>query len=669
MKIKLISVVILLHIFSIAKTVAQDAVKFCGTDEVMKDLFKNNPAAVIHQQQLEYYTQWFSQQGETRQIYIIPVVFHIIHNYGTENITDAQVRDAVRILNRDYAKENADTSAIVPAFQSIAANCGIEFRLAGIDANGMCTNGIEHIQSYSTYNGGNQSKLNSWDSHRYLNIWVVKEIASGAAGYSYLPGTTSDDNDGIVILSHYVGSIGTSSVSHSRTLTHEVGHWLNLKHTWGGTNSPGVSCGDDNVGDTPETEGWTSCNLSGATCGSPLDNVQNYMEYAYCSCMFTAGQKTRMLAALNSPTAGRNNLWQSSNLAATGTNTLNPTVCIPKPDFIITSKFVCVGDPVNLIDKSTNAPVDYRFWNVPGATANSLTDSVITVSFNSAGDYPVTLYVSNNSGGDSLLRNAFIHVSADTAMFANFYNENFENDVLPNNDFIPDYSGDESWYVNVFNGYHSLSSLALNNFGSLKGTYSVVGPSFDLSSVTNPNITFHVAYCQQVDETDKLSVLISQDCGKTWQPRYMKVGNVLATAPPQEWVFHPTDAQWRMETVFLGPYAGVTNMRIKIEFQSKGGNNIYIDDINLGGYSSVKNIADENSFSIFPNPALNQLTVNSSELISDFEITDVLGRIITTLHKPLATNHTIGINYLEKGIYFLHAKSSLGEKVFRFVKL
>ncbi|MBK7182529.1 MAG: hypothetical protein IPH89_06110 [Bacteroidetes bacterium] len=119
---------------------------------------------------------------------------------------------------------------------------------------------------------------------------LVKTITSGAAGYAYLPGTTAAE-DGIMILNSYIGSIGTGNIQKSHALTHEIGHYLNLNHTWGGTNNPGVDCsGDDNVSDTPKTEGWTSCNLTGATCTSTLDNVQNFMEYSYCSTMFTVGQ-------------------------------------------------------------------------------------------------------------------------------------------------------------------------------------------------------------------------------------------------------------------------------------------------------------------------------------------------------------------------------------------
>ncbi|MGZ4117299.1 MAG: M43 family zinc metalloprotease, partial [Bacteroidia bacterium] len=234
-------------------------------------------------------------------IAIIPIVFHVLHVGGTENISDAQIIDEVRILNNDYNKLNADTSAVISTFKPVVANCGIQFRLAQKDPSGNCTNGIDRIYSTLTNSADDGSKLNDWPHNKYLNVWVVKTIGTaGVAGYAYLPGTTSSANDGVLILSTYIGSIGTGNPSTSRALTHEIGHFLNLNHTWGGTNNPGVACGDDAVTDTPITKGHTSCPLSDAVCTSGvIENVQNYMEYSYCSNMFTNGQKTRMRNALN----------------------------------------------------------------------------------------------------------------------------------------------------------------------------------------------------------------------------------------------------------------------------------------------------------------------------------------------------------------------------------
>ena len=186
--------------------------------------------------------------------------------------------------------------------------------------------------------------------------------------------------DGIVILHSYTGSIGTSAPYKSRVLSHEVGHWLNLKHCWGDSNEPGLpeNCNmDDEVEDTPNTSGWTSCTLSGATCGNVQDNVQNYMEYSYCCKMFTHRQGERMLAALTSPIAQRENLWQPENLAITGVLEA-PQLCSAR--FGASRREVCAGIPVIYTDQSYFG-VTQRFWSFPGGTPSGSFEETASVVY------------------------------------------------------------------------------------------------------------------------------------------------------------------------------------------------------------------------------------------------------------------------------------------------
>ena len=296
--------------------------KFCGTTEAEKLVFEQHPELLKQSLEREAeYAKIDKQQAASNYasarmqsvVYIIPVVFHIIHQNGVENISDAKVREAIAVMNEDFRKGNPDSNVTIGLFKPLMADCEIEFRLAELDPSGNCTNGIDRVYSWETNNGGESAKFNQWTPSKYLNIWTVKKMSAAhltAAAYSYTPGNAPGGGDGIISLYDYVGVNQYSR----HTLSHEVGHYLNLRHTWGSTNQPNVACGDDNVSDTPVTKGANGvCILTQSICNPPIvENVQNFMDYSYCTTMFTPGQKTRMRNALTSSVAGRNNLWSRS---------------------------------------------------------------------------------------------------------------------------------------------------------------------------------------------------------------------------------------------------------------------------------------------------------------------------------------------------------------------
>jgi hypothetical protein len=302
--------------------VQEDQPPVCGSEAVLS-------------YELEEFTASFTDGGQ-RSEYIIPVVVHVIYSTPAENISDAQIHDAIDALNEDFNKLNPEWPLTHPAFLPIVADMGIEFRLARLDPNDSCTTGITRTQSTLTYAGDVAMKqLIQWPRQNYLNIWVCAcpmGCTSGVAGYALFPAGAhaQPQNDGIVMRHDYMGSIGTAggfsnSDMRAHTLAHEVAHFLNIMHTWGGSNTPALATNcssDDNVADTPNTIGQTpsaGCSdLDVSTCGEPVDNVENFMNYAYCFKMFTEGQKTRALAALNSTVAQRLNLWQNGNLVLTG---------------------------------------------------------------------------------------------------------------------------------------------------------------------------------------------------------------------------------------------------------------------------------------------------------------------------------------------------------------
>ncbi len=667
---------LLFTVLFISNAFAQEPLLHCFTTEKFKADILKNPEYEKNLSDLEDFTTQYKnnalvQHTGTRQIYVIPVVFHILHQYGPENISDAQVIDAVNIMTRDFRKLNDDTVDIIPAFKSIAADCEIEFRLATLDPNGNCTNGIEHIYTDKTNNADDDSKLNPWPNNKYLNIWTAYSLGlSGAAAYAQYPGGWGP-TDGVMSLANYVGSIGSSSVYHSRVLTHEVGHYLNLSHVWGSNNSPGVACGDDNVSDTPISIGWNQCILAGAYCNPPIvENVQNYMEYSYCDKMFTQGQKIRMLATLNSPIGGRNNLWNSANLIATGTDGSTSAICVPTADFTVANFYSCAGAPVQYIDQSWNAPVTSRNWSFPGGNPSTSIDSAPSVNYLAAGIYNATLVVTSAGGTDSITKNATVRITAAPIRTMPF-TEDFEDTAsFPGIDGWvdnPDNSISGTW-TKVSNANTTAGgshSIKINNYNNTVGQIdSWITPSIDFSNVSYPiYVSFKVANAQRNNTSnDELRLYYSANCGQSWSSiGYNKSGSVLSTVGILNSSFTPfTAGQWRLENANANPTHNKANVRFKFQNTSDRGNNIYIDDINITGNIVGIDETEElqTGFALYPNPSLGTskvsfaLNKNGNVIIG---VKNILGQTLETSPvKNLSSGmHEYTLPVLTPGIYLV----------------
>jgi len=667
---------------------------FCATDEMHQHLFELrpdlNPGIVRAYERLQNDTENFlAQPRSTRSdaTYIIPVVFHIIHNGGPENIDDSQILDAIQQVNIQLRKLNADTSEIVQAFKSIAADTEIEIRMAQLDPDGNCTSGITRTVSSLTSIGDHQVKsLIHWPPDKYLNIYVCNQ-AAGLAGHALLPSAadTIPAWDGIVMQHSYVGTIGTSEFFRRTVLTHEIGHYLNLQHIWGGNNVPNYyylpvansnNCAfDDEVDDTPLTIGWQSCNLGGTSCMS-LDNVQNYMDYAYCARMFTEGQRDRMQACLNSSVANRNNLWSPSNLAATGTDGLTNYLCQAK--FEANKRIACVGESITLRDVSSHG-ITSRAWNVPSGQLSSTTDSIVQVSFTQPGVYSVYLSVSN--GAESLEAEAFNFIrvlpltGTESALLQNFEDsDQFETEwaVVPKSDSV-------NWWINKDVGYQSEQSISVRNFfGSTTGIYEFISEPLDVSGLGSLLLTFDLAYAKRAGAGNELlQVLVSTNCGETWVARKsLYASSTLATVEemPEE-SFNPTSSDmWRNESVTNINSTYLTNdLMVKFRFEAKGGNNIYIDNIRIAHPDAIGLSEQElNEVQVFPNPFNEHIEINLGSVISSSraELLELSGKMVLSWDIN-QSEEKIQLNTLSlhPGIYLLRIHTNAGEKLVKVVKL
>ncbi|MCF2874796.1 MULTISPECIES: GEVED domain-containing protein [unclassified Tenacibaculum] len=299
-----------LCLFFIGVTFAQQK-RTCHADEDLKERMAQDPTLEKRMQEIESFTQKRVKEMESYQgkvngsIITIPVVVHVLYTNSTNNISNAQIQSQLTVLNNDFRRTNSDRTNK----WSQAADTQIEFRLATVDPNGNATTGITRTQvATSTWITGqnkmkyaSQGGVNAWNTAEYLNMWVVDNIqrpnGDNILGYAQFPGGAAA-TDGVVMSDQYFGTTGTAKAPFDggRTTTHEVGHFLNLRHIWGDGG-----CGiDDFVSDTPESDAPNyGCKTGHVSCGSE-DMVQNYMDYSDDSCMnlFTSGQKNRMRAVL-----------------------------------------------------------------------------------------------------------------------------------------------------------------------------------------------------------------------------------------------------------------------------------------------------------------------------------------------------------------------------------
>lgn len=391
----------------------------CGHSDAEEKLLEKHPEIKIEREKyakelaLRQHENYTNANKKADDLYVIPVVFHIIHNNGTEKIDYDQVLSAVTSANLDLSGNDPDVASVNATFAGIVADSKIELRLATIDPDGNCTNGVVYYEDAATAGADDGVKSNrQWPRDQYLNVYVVKSIGSGAAGYAYYPGVGAA-NDGILIRHDYVGNEGTSSEYKSAALVHELGHYLNLRHTWGNSNTPadaGNCSGDDLVTDTPNCIGISpgsagDCSGTFNTCndgaGDLIDNHQNYMEYSYCFIMFTDGQKARMRAALESGISERSSLITPANLAATGTSDgLSPALCQVQiaPASVVD---ILIGESVDFSDQSTISGINSWLWTFEGGNIATSNQETVTVTYNTPGLYQVSLEVSNGTVTES----------------------------------------------------------------------------------------------------------------------------------------------------------------------------------------------------------------------------------------------------------------------------
>ncbi len=621
----------------------------CYTDENHQQLLQQFPELETNDQ----FEQWMQQQIIQNQasaiiggVYYIPVVVHVIHNgeaVGTgTNVSFAAIQSQIDVLNEDFRKilgsngwnthpDGADTQIEFCLAQRRPDGSAFPAGEPGVNRINRNTVGFTappYTQAYInatvkpyTYNNNVPTATRGWDPAKYMNIWLA-DLSGGLLGYAQFPqsplggmgcGNQTAGTDGVVFLYNSIGKSSvtgfTGAYNEGRTATHEIGHWLGLRHIWG----DGGCTVDDFCNDTPLAGaanygcpvGTNSCT---AAPDAGVDMIENYMDYTDDLCMniFTNDQKMRMRTVLeNSPL--RASLINSD--ACTPPLAVDASVI----DIINPKGDNCVGSitpSVTLKNRGssalTSATISYKIDN--GAP----TTFAWTGNLASGATTNVTLPVFTTTSGQHMFKaySSLPNGAADQATTYDTsgigfvvspgisapYTETFDGGTFP---------PDVRWVVeNPTNDCYewvgasatSITGVLNNNaaqfpgFGNNTGqTENLITPIFTLPcNATAASLQFDVAYRRRNTTTsnyERLYVEISENCGATWNttPIYDKTGTALqvltTTLTTYYTPFGATD--WRTETINLLPFVTTTskNVKFRIRAVAANGNNIYIDNL------------------------------------------------------------------------------------------
>ncbi len=678
----------------------------CGADILLKQkMTKNAQIGTQHEEFERGLTDWKVnkpigfREGEK---YIIPIVFHVIHEGGSENVSKAQILDQLRILNEGFRGENDSRASTPSPFLAVAGDLDIEFRLAQLDPLGNCTEGITRTFSNKTNqasDGNGVKDVIDWNCYQYFNVWIVKSInvgQSGVIGYAQFPAGGLCGTDGVVLDYKWVGSIG-GAVGAGNTLVHEAGHWLGLRHIWGDE-----ICGTDAIDDTPNARraNYGVCindfpyipdTLCAGTDSINGEMMVNYMDYSsdQCQTMFTLGQCDVMDYTLSGTTGTngiRSYMWSEANLWATGTHDdYTDVACSPIADFTANKRFACIGVTINFDDISYNATVTGRTWSFPGGSPDASNAASPNVSYAAPGVYEVTLTANSSAGAGSVTKTGYIHIAADApSVTANYtYFEDFESQSDFDNNWVvinPD-NTQNKWEVagNLITPSGG-GVLRVRNIGNTTFEYEeAISPSYNLSNLQAPLVikyqysgastTFlgdHTIPFEFTVDGDAFKVYYSTNCGTSWTqiPQLALSGDNLINAGLYSDSYVPNAQSIWNEKQTNVPAGAANSDNVKFKFVYEVGtglgNNFYLDAIRIENTTGVEELNSMLGIQVYPNPSngLTRISMNTPESGKlSLNLVDVLGRTVASVYNGTVSAgeqvYSVDVNNIDAGIYFL----------------
>lgn len=673
----------------------------CGTVQNLERLKITDPK--LEQKILEYEKQiqeFIAQRAASKTstaTIVIPTVIHVVYKNSTENISNTLCNQIIQVLNEDYGRTNSDTTQTPAVWKPIAANTGIQFCLAQRDPSGAPTTGIERrLTTNANFSTDDKVKfyaqggLDAWDVTRYFNIWIC-DLTPGLGGYGEFP-TGSVSNTFGNVTDYAVVGLG------QWVATHEGGHCFNLRHIWGDDN--GACTGSDLVSDTPNQGNSSSSTCpvfpktDACTTTSPGIMFMNYMDYGGNGCknLFTNGQAARVNAVLNTPPY---NALSSSNgcvpVILQANDAGNPKIDVPN-GMICSTTFT---PSVQLRNWGTNTltsvNINYQIDSNPIATLTwtgsvpSLT--IVNVSLPSmtatAGSHTFKCFttlpnttIDGNNANDTAYSSINVVPVGQSLPFA----YGFEPTTFPASGWTL-YNPDASVTL-ARTTTAAKTGTASMWFNSINYTCNgcideITLPNLDLTTIPSPLLSFQVAYRLLSDPTqspswsDSLRVLLSTDCGNTWNQLYFKFSTALTTISPpfSTTPFIPSSPDWRLETINLSPYASSNNVLIKFKVTSDYENNLYIDDINITAPTGIAKYGNSSEFQIYPNPSSGLFVIKSSKKEQGYTkltITDVLGHNV----KEVELNNelfNLDLTNNPAGIYFAHFRNEIETVTYKII--
>ena len=646
----------------------------CGETEITNLWLDNDPVAKKRAEESRvaferFFDKWQANQGVRKTSsgaagYIIPVVVHVFHATTGDKISMEQIQSVFESLNQDYRA--------IPGtwgLGGLASDGSIQFELATLDPNRLPTTGVKYYLDPETANFAQiqdepAAYNNAWNRNRYLNIYVVNSISGGPVGQEILGYTYKAINangalkDGIYIRADCFGNSKIFPGGRyyqgrpifGRTATHEIGHWLNLSHTFGDIpGCGGLNCKTtgDFCCDTPPTSdqnfGCGGARQNSCTNDSPdfPDNLRNYMDYLDDACVnyFSRCQYQRMTSCLETQSlTQRNGLWQTENHLVTGTGKYGPPMAVfwtNNTHYLNHS--TCAGNVVKFLDFSRNMPDDPECtfkWEFEGGNPATSTDREPEVMYANSGSYKVSLTVNNLSQKpNTMTKNNFVIVEPNTGRNLPLV-EGFEGTAFPPTDWRrenPDslqttINGRTFDKVTTAGGFaQSASCMRMRHdvYSDYGQRDAMVTPILQLGAgadISKLSLRFAVAYsgytgtgatattgAGKITYYDTLGIYVSNDCGYNWNKVFREggadLGTIVAASTLTNW--KPGSGDWENVEVLLDNVGLTENSKFQLKFETVNGwgSNLYLDDINVDILTSNDNqIINPQTVRVVPNP-------------------------------------------------------------------